>query len=562
MSDELPEPPVGRDVDAAGKTVVGTVEKPGERADEFVFIAPNEIEIRTGEFVVYETTVEGEARDVLARVTNAEQERGLPGEFLADPSVEPAEIAGALGVPNGDVEIDRVTARVVGYFDADMETFANPRSLPDPGSRISLANDDFLEAVLPSADWVTEDDGTTHWNEDGGYAHVGWLLNRDTKAANLFLPIDSFAATHLAVLASTGSGKSYTASVIIEEMLRPASRAAMLVFDPHGEYSSLRDMRKDDHATVFQEGEYSPEVNIVQPDEISVAIPDLNYGDLIAVLDSPSDKMKELLDRAWRELQNETNHIGVRDIIDKCETLEKGDHGTADALAWRLNRALGRDLFVPAARDDLTDLVAPGQVTVLQLNRLSEDDQQMLAAALLRKLYEARKAAMRKEDDSLDFPLFTLLEEGHRFAPDGSARSLPILRTILSEGRKFGFGVGIISQRPSKLDADVLSQCGTQIIMQIQNPNDQQAIRQSVESAGEDVLDELPGLTPGQAVISGDAMNTPVLTRIRERHTRHGAESLAATEEWRGSWQEWHEDRNRGVVDAYPDDEEVKDTQL
>ncbi|GAA0449403.1 ATP-binding protein [Halococcus dombrowskii] len=551
MSD-VPEPPTGRGMDAASETVVGTVAEPGERADEFVFVAPDAVDVRTGEFVVYETTAEGDSCDVLARVTNAEQERGLPGEFLADPGVEPEAVADALGVPSGDVEIDRVSARVVGYFDTEMETFANPRSLPDPGSRVALASDEFLEAVLPSADWESE----------SATAHVGWLLNRETKAANVFMPIDAFAATHLAVLASTGSGKSYTASVVIEEMLRPQSRAAMLVFDPHGEYDTLDGMREDGNASVFQDGAYTPEVNVVTPDEITVAIPDLNYGDLLALLDEPSERMKELLDRAWRELQKESNEIGVRDIISKCEALDEGDHGTASALAWRLNRALNRDLFASAARNDLTDLVAPGQVTVLQLNRLSEDDQQMLAAALLRKLYEARKNAMRGDGDDLDFPLFTLLEEGHRFAPDGSARSLPILRTILSEGRKFGFGVGIISQRPSKLDADVLSQCGTQIIMQIQNPNDQQAIRQSVESAGEDVLDELPGLTPGQAVIAGDAMNTPVLTRIRERHTQHGAESLDATSEWRGSWQEWHEEQNRDVVDPYESDEEVDETPL
>ncbi len=539
-------------MDAASETVVGTVAEPGEGADEFVFVAPNTVEVRTGEFVVYETTVEGESRDVLARVTNAEQERGLPGEFLADPGVEPETVADALGVPNGNVEIDRVTARVVGYFDAEMATFANPRSLPDPGSRVALANDEFLEAVLPAADW--EDESAT--------AHVGWLLNRETKAANVFMPIDSFAATHLAVLASTGSGKSYTASVVIEEMLRPQSRAAMCVFDPHGEYDTLDGMRKDGHASVFQDGAYTPEVNVVTPDEITVAIPDLNYGDLLSFLDKPSDKMKYLLQQAWRALQRDSNQISVRDITSKCYEIDGQDSDTAGALEWRLNRALDRDLFASAARNDLTDLVAPGQVTILQLNRLSEDDQQMLAAALLRKLYEARKDAMRGDGDDLDFPLFTLLEEGHRFAPDGSARSLPILRTILSEGRKFGFGVGIISQRPSKLDADVLSQCGTQIIMQIQNPNDQQAIRQSVESAGEDVLDELPGLTPGQAVIAGDAMNTPVLTRIRERHTRHGAESLDATSEWRDSWESWHAERNRGVVDPYESDEEVDETPL
>lgn len=68
--------------------------------------------------------------------------------------------------------------------------------------------------------------------------------------------------------------------------------------------------------------------------------------------------------------------------------------------------------------------------------------------------------------------------------------------------------------------------------MQIQNPTDQQAIKESVEAAGEAVLSELPGLTPGQAVLSGDAMNTPVLIRVRERHTDHGAESLDVTKGW------------------------------
>lgn len=552
MSTDLPSPPTGRDVDAESDVVVGTVERPGKAADEFLFITPNEIDLRTGEFVVYTTCVEGDQRDILARVTNIEQERGLPGEFLADPTVSPREIAGALGVPNENIEINRVTARIIGYFDEDLETFTNPRSLPDPGARVSLAADEFLEAVLPNADWES----------GSGLGHVGWLLNRPAKNANIFLPIDEFASTHLAILASTGSGKSYTASVIIEEMMRPQSRAAILVFDPHGEYDTLPDMRKEEHKAVFQEGGYTPEVNIVKPEEINIAIPDLNYGDLVALLDGPSERMKYVLQEAWRRLQDRTNEISAQDIVDECYQVDGEDSDTAGALNWRLKRALGRDLFVSAARREVTDLIQPGQVTVLKLNRLSEADQQMLAAALLRKLYKSRKAAMRGDDDRLDFPLFTLLEEGHRFAPDGDARSLGILRKILSEGRKFGFGVGVISQRPAKIDADVLSQCGTQIIMQIQNPNDQQAIRQSVESAGEDILDELPGLTPGQAVIAGDAMNSPVLARIRTRHTRHGAESLAATQEWRESWQRRQKQEDRGVGKAYTDEKEVDDTPL
>src|SRR5699024_9873148 len=207
---------------------------------------------------------------------------------------------------------------------------------------------------------------------------------------------------------------------------------------------------------------------------------------------------------------------------------------SVNALEWRLRRALeGNELFDTSENVPLGDLVAPGKCTVLKMDTLDRRDQQMVATVLLRRLYQARLDDERNRESAVDFPLFSLFEEGHRFAPnEGGAPSLPIMRTITSEGRKFGFGIGIISQRPSKIDQDTLSQCGTQITMKIQNPTDQKAIEQSVEAAGEDVLDELPGLTPGQAVLSGDAMNTPVLVRIRERHTDHGAESLSAVADW------------------------------
>jgi hypothetical protein len=174
------------------------------------------------------------------------------------------------------------------------------------------------------------------------------------------------------------------------------------------------------------------------------------------------------------------------------------------------------------------------------MDGLSRRDQQVMAAVLLRKLYAGREAVVVGDRDDvrvpIEHPVFALFEEAHRFAPDGDSQALSIIRQVNSEGRKFGIGTGLISQRPSKLDETVLSQCGTQITMQIKNPSDQQAIRDSVESAGKAVLDELPGLTKGQAVISGDAVNTPVLTKIRERHTEHDAENLEADKRWREAY--------------------------
>ncbi|XVH32636.1 ATP-binding protein [Haloferacaceae archaeon DSL9] len=119
------------------------------------------------------------------------------------------------------------------------------------------------------------------------------------------------------------------------------------------------------------------------------------------------------------------------------------------------------------------------------------------------------------------------------------------MRTITSEGRKFGFGLGIINQRPSKIDQDVLSQCRTQISMEIKNPNDQDTIKKSVEAVGEGVLRELPGLTPGKSVVSGDAMNTPALIQVRERRTSHGAGSRPVIEEWRDAYKQQQREPTR-----------------
>jgi len=548
----VPERPTGEESSASTRRVLGTVTGPGDDPSEFGFIAPESESIKTGEFVTYETTVDGSHKEVIARVTNRSQERGLPNSFMADPEVDPNSVADTLGVPTDEINLYLLTARVIGYFDEVLDSFVNPRSLPEPGTHVTLASNSFLERVLPDADWKNET----------GKAHIGWLLNREKDAANVFVPIDGFAATHLAVLASTGSGKSYTASVLIEEMMRPESRASMLVFDPHGEYTTLTEMKEDENADVFRSGEdgYTPEVRIVDQQEIDVRISDLTFHDLRSVLDDPSSKMEATLREAWDSLQDrDSDHITIENILDECERIEGDDSATVGALRWRLYDSLSRDIFDASSYLELSEILAPGQVTVLDLSRVPKEDQQMFAAVLLRKIYQDRERAQQGEDTEIDHPVFALMEEGHRFAPDGSARSLGIMRTILSEGRKFGFGIGVISQRPSKIDDDVLSQCGTQIIMQIQNPTDQQAIRQSVESAGESVLGELPGLTPGQAVIAGDAMNTPVLVNVRERYTTHGATSPDATIDWKNAWEK--KDREpTGVRDPHEDDEEDIET--
>jgi DNA helicase HerA-like ATPase len=182
---------------------------------------------------------------------------------------------------------------------------------------------------------------------------------------------------------------------------------------------------------------------------------------------------------------------------------------------------------------------------VLQLNEVDHREQQVVVATLLRRLLQARMEtekgqAGEKDETYLPYPAFVLIEEAHRFAPaSGDLVSSQILKTILSEGRKFGVGVGLISQRPGKLDSDVLSQCMSQFLLRIVNPVDQARVAESVESVGRDLLKELPALSKGQAIVSGAAVNTPVLCRVRRRITEHGAEDVDAP----ARWLQWFEEQ-------------------
>jgi hypothetical protein len=122
-----------------------------------------------------------------------------------------------------------------------------------------------------------------------------------------------------------------------------------------------------------------------------------------------------------------------------------------------------------------------------------------------------------------------LVEEAHRFCPErgvGQAMSLGVLRTIAAEGRKFGMGLGIVTQRPAKVDKNVLSQANTQIILKVTNPNDIMAISKSLENFTPELEDVMKNLPLGVAIITSENLERPVQTNIRVRRSKHGGAAV------------------------------------
>ncbi|HEX5417539.1 MAG TPA: ATP-binding protein [Chloroflexota bacterium] len=525
-------------------TPVGTAKGPGELPQEFVFISPDlDQRLKAGEFVYYVDPADPEARPIFGRIANRQPVRLYPDDFLANPRVPPKEVAELFGY-EGEAELFEIQVRALGYFDKQLKAFVNPRISPRVGWPIYLATDPMLSDVLNKSSRGAV-----------GCVHVGSLLSRSGGAVPVVLAARDFTSTHLAILASTGAGKSYLAAVIVEELMKANNRACVLIVDPHAEYDTLSEMRGNP-AFRGDDG-YEPVVKVLRPSDIHVRFSTLRIGDLRYLLDI-TDRMEYVLERAYRTVQKRareessfSDHWTPEDLIGEAskfaaqrrEEDESVDlRSSAAALEWRIQQLVSSAQILDANRHlDLRALFQPGQCTVLQLDEVDRREQQVAVAVLLRRLYQARQdtergRAEKGSETYLPYPVFVLMEEAHHFAPggDGGARvvSAEILRTILAEGRKFGVGIGLISQRPGKLDQDVLSQCMTQVMLRIVNPIDQNNVAAAVEGASRDVLDELPALSKGQAIIVGSSVNAPVLVAVRERHTPHGGQDQDAPRIW------------------------------
>ena len=298
------------------------------------------------------------------------------------------------------------------------------------------------------------------------------------------LSVKDIVSQHLSIIAATGSGKSYTVGVMIEELLKPINRASVLVVDPHGEYSTLSSIQ---NLNEFKDGDYQPTVKVLRKDNIKIKITELDLDDFLSILDL-TEKMETFFIRAYNNLPDRRNFHKV-DIKNEINVLrDTNNESTIDGILWRYDtNILHRAIFDDYQHVPLKEQFNVGQLSILDLSGLSQKEQQLITSVLLKRLFEAREGTingrmLEKDDKYLPYPVFVVLEEAHRFAPqNGESKSKNIIKTILSEGRKFGIGVCMVSQRPAKLDSDCLSQCMSQITMKIINPVDQGQIASSLE---------------------------------------------------------------------------------
>ncbi|MDI3474152.1 MAG: hypothetical protein PWR30_475 [Candidatus Woesearchaeota archaeon] len=412
-----------------------------------------------------------------------------------------------------DSEKTIAKCRIIGYKDKDSGRIIQPRIPFKPGTEVLLASEDFIKEIILI-------------NKPERGAFIGFL---EDKKIPVILDLNKILTKHLAILAKSGAGKSYTAGVIAEEILEKG--IPMLIFDPHGEYASLKEPNpsKEDEKELSSYG-LTPKgyadclIEYGNKELIEGALPILIKGEfsaneLIRILPSKiTTGQQALLYSAIKDMDS----VNLNELM---FSIENEENPLKYQLLGILNALRNSSIFSDEGME-YSELIKKGQASLINLKGYSPNIQQVIVYIIAKKLFELRKRGKIS-------PFFMLIEEAHNFCPErsfGEAISSPIIRTIASEGRKFGIGLCIITQRPARVDKNVLSQCSTQILMKITNPNDLKAISNSVEGITYETEASLMNLPIGSALISG-FVDVPLIVDIRKRRTRHGGEAEKILEE-------------------------------
>jgi DNA helicase HerA-like ATPase len=396
------------------------------------------------------------------------------------------------------------------------------------------------------------------------------------ESAAAFLDGDKLFQRHAALLGSTGSGKSWTVASILEQAAALPS-ANLVLFDLHGEYRKLsyaRHLRipgpeelgktSDEllylpywllHAEEMQSmfidrSEFSAhnQVMVFQDAVIEQKknyLVENNKNDLLEsfTLDSPIPFSIEKVLETIRAL-NEEMETGARG-------LKQGKfYGQFSRLLTRLrskltDRRYGFMFQAPAAEHKYESMAATSaklmdyhlqgaHVKVIDFSEVPSEIVPVIVGLVGRIIYQVQFWT----DYDKRRPLAFICDEAHLYIPRKDEqnpvekRAVEAFEKIAKEGRKYGVSLMIISQRPADVSPTVLSQCNNVIALRLTNADDQNTVKKLMPENLESILDVLPIMDIGEALVVGDAVLLP--TRIRVNKPRE--KPLSATVDF---WSEW-----------------------
>lgn len=399
---------------------------------------------------------------------------------------------------------------------------------------------------------------------------VGALASN--PSLKVYLDPTSLYGRHLSILGQSGAGKSWTVASLVQNTVKVMPRAHIIILDLHGEYCWKRIDGTDSYA--FDDCI----VRRVDARELEVPYWLMTFAELCDLLIEHSEREAAnqtaffrdcLLER--RQQENVNAKLGLdRVTVDTpiyfsldevlARVREKNTErvgannkqgpmfGNFDRFLMRIDSKLNDTRYNFLLRPDkrnasaslsdlLRDFVGLGKkraaVTVLDLSPVPFDVRPTVAAQIGRLAFEFNYWNPRYRD----FPIFLMCEEAHSYIPRAAesrfAGSRKSMERIAKEGRKYGVGLAVISQRPHEVSETVLAQCGTFICLRITNPDDQGYVRRLVPESEGDLVSVLAGLGRGEALVLGDAVPLPTRVQFQEPSPTPNSDDIDFYAQWK-----------------------------
>jgi len=373
------------------------------------------------------------------------------------------------------------------------------------------------------------------------------------ESATAFLDGNKLFQRHAALLGSTGSGKSWTVASILERAAKLPS-ANLIVFDLHGEYSELsyashlRIPGPEDLGRSANELLYLP-YWLLNAEEMQAMFIDRSefsaHNQVMAFQDAVVEQKKATLTKLGKDevlasfTLDSPIPFNIKDVLAKLkylnEEMEQGSRGLKQGkfygqfsrLLMRIRSKLSDKRYgflfqAPESEHQyetmakiaarLMDYHIPGkQVKVIDFSEVPADILPVIIGLVARIVYQVQFWT----DYEKRHPLAFICDEAHLYLPkkDGQnpveKRAVEIFEKIAKEGRKYGVALLIVSQRPSDVSPTVLSQCNNVIALRLTNADDQLTVKKLMPESLESLLDVLPVMEIGEALVVGDAVLLP-----------------------------------------------------
>ena len=417
----------------------------------------------------------------------------------------------------------------------------------------------------------------------------------DGKAV-AYIDGDKLFQRHAALLGSTGSGKSYTVASILEQaaqlehsniiLLDLHGEYSSLDFATHYRIAGIGDLISSKPSAIFlpfwlltydemqslfvdRSGDNAPNQALALMDSVNdlkrKSIRALGKTELLEgfTIDTPVPYLLEDLVKSLEDKNEETFDTGETYASGPRKGLAKTERGPLNGKLSRFlirlktkmaDRRYGFMYKAPSSYQDYNllhllakKLLGTGKSTagklsgikVVDFSEVPSDLLPVIVGLVARLVYQIQFWSDPGADGDARHPVAIVCDEAHLYLPNQAVAAGPLERRALEnferiakEGRKYGVGLFVVSQRPSDVSTTILSQCSNIISLRLANKTDQSVVRQLLPESLEGLMEILPTLDVGEAVVVGDATLLPTRIRMNKPSCRPRSATIPFWQRW------------------------------